>query len=361
MKKSMLLLLVGWIALSRAVAVAEELSLQSAPPVVVKTVPAAGSVGVDPGLSELQVTFSKPMLDGSWSWSTWGEGTFPEMTGSPHYLADGRTCVLPVKLQPGKFYATWLNSDQFHNFRDRDSQPATPYLLTFETAGSASAGVLPELPALLNADQRLVAAWTEWAFRDLLESRTFEGWTSESRAALEATLLKSLQGEPGVESYRAIGSLAALRSAKAFEPLLALAVDRRPKDNRDRWLAVRALGVLGDKRAAPELIHLLYHWNSNTRWWAQISLVRLTGTNFGKDWKAWGSWWNERKSQPAWKPEPVRWLNDPEWSDPARLAQSVAHADLDFLAGIKNQYQPREPQAPEAELSREKTPNPPPK
>jgi hypothetical protein len=109
------------------------ITLQSSPPVVVKTVPEAGGTEVDPGLTEIQVTFSKPMKDGSWSWSTWGEQNFPEINGKIHYLADGRTCVLPVKLQPGKFYATWLNSEKFTNFKDGDGHPAVPYLLTFRT------------------------------------------------------------------------------------------------------------------------------------------------------------------------------------------------------------------------------------
>jgi len=112
----------------------ETISLETAPPVVVKTVPAAGETTVDAALTEIQVTFSKPMHDETWSWSTWGEENFPEVTGKIHYLDDGRTCVLPVKLQPGKFYATWLNSSKFHNFKDSSGQPAVPYLLTFRTA-----------------------------------------------------------------------------------------------------------------------------------------------------------------------------------------------------------------------------------
>ncbi len=117
----------------------QEVSLQAAPPVVVKTVPAAGALEVDPALEEIRVTYSKPMLDGNWSWSTWGEDNYPETTGSPRYLPDGRTCVLPVKLRPGKFYAIWLNSYKFHNFRDTNNTPAVPYLLTFETAKTTGA------------------------------------------------------------------------------------------------------------------------------------------------------------------------------------------------------------------------------
>jgi hypothetical protein len=83
-----------------------EPSLATAPPVVVKTEPVAGASDVDPALTEIKVTFSKTMQDGSWSWSTLGEENFPEMVGRPKYLADGRTCVLTVRLQPDKFYAT---------------------------------------------------------------------------------------------------------------------------------------------------------------------------------------------------------------------------------------------------------------
>jgi len=103
------------------------------PPVVVETVPAAGDMAVDPSITEIRVTFSKAMTDGSWSWSTASEGSFPQMIGKPRYLADRRTCVLQVKLEPGKTYATWLNSQKFGNFKDTDGRSAVPYLLIFET------------------------------------------------------------------------------------------------------------------------------------------------------------------------------------------------------------------------------------
>lgn len=102
-------------------------------PVVVQTVPEAGATDVDPALKELKVTFSSPMQDQSWSWSTYGADTFPEVSGPIRYEPDGRTCVLPVKLKPGRTYATWLNSQSFQNFQDRQGRPAVPYLLIFET------------------------------------------------------------------------------------------------------------------------------------------------------------------------------------------------------------------------------------
>ena len=109
-------------------------TLATAPPVVVKTVPQSGAAEVDAAATtEIRVTFSKEMQDGSWSWTTWGENTFPTITGKPRYEADKRTCILPVKLEPGRTYATWLNSQNFGNFKDASGQKAVPYLLIFET------------------------------------------------------------------------------------------------------------------------------------------------------------------------------------------------------------------------------------
>jgi hypothetical protein len=103
------------------------------PPVVIQTIPESGAADVDPGLTEIRATFSKPMLDGSWSWTIWGEENFPELAGQPRYLDDGRTCVLPVRLKAGTLYATWLNSDYHQDFKDREGRPAVPYLLIFQT------------------------------------------------------------------------------------------------------------------------------------------------------------------------------------------------------------------------------------
>ena len=116
-----------------AAARADEVTLESVPPVVVTTVPEAGTAEVDPKLTEIKVTFSKDMLDGWWSWAVQSKESFPQMDGKPKYLGDKRTCVLPVKLEPGKTYAIWVNSAQSKNFKDTDDRPAVPYLLVFTT------------------------------------------------------------------------------------------------------------------------------------------------------------------------------------------------------------------------------------
>jgi len=102
-------------------------------PVVVKTVPEAGSKDVAPGEVEIRVTFSKEMADQSWSWSTAWENSGPEFVGKPHYDADHKTCVVKVKLEPGKTYGWWINSQKFHGFQDKQGHPAISYLFTFKT------------------------------------------------------------------------------------------------------------------------------------------------------------------------------------------------------------------------------------
>ena len=113
-----------------------EISVQAMPPVVVETFPRAGDTNVDPGISEIRVTFSKDMMtENMWSWVIHTPDSFPEIAGEVRYLPDGRTCVAPVKLYPGRKYAIWFNSPNYkHNaFRDQTNNPAGPYLLVFET------------------------------------------------------------------------------------------------------------------------------------------------------------------------------------------------------------------------------------
>ena len=120
-------------ALIGAAALAGDITLESVPPVVVKTVPEAGTADVDPKLTEIKVTFSKDMQDDSWSWTILAPEHFPKVDGQPKYLADKRTSVLPVKLEPGKTYAIWVNTERLVNFKDAGGRPAVPYLLVFKT------------------------------------------------------------------------------------------------------------------------------------------------------------------------------------------------------------------------------------
>jgi Bacterial Ig-like domain len=108
------------------------------PPVVIKVEPEVGATDVDPGLKELRVTFSKKMTDKSWSWPTGKKYAAPKDNGAIHFERDGRTCVMPVKLEPGKTYVIGVNSERFRNFKDAEGHPALPYLMVFRTKSAAA-------------------------------------------------------------------------------------------------------------------------------------------------------------------------------------------------------------------------------
>jgi RNA polymerase sigma-70 factor (ECF subfamily) len=108
-------------------------TVATAPPVVVKTVPQAGATDVDPELKTIKVTFSKDMDEGGYSWVQVSKESFPKVDGEVKYEKDKRTCVLPVKLEPGKTYVLWINTSKFENLKDSAGRSAVPYLLVFET------------------------------------------------------------------------------------------------------------------------------------------------------------------------------------------------------------------------------------
>ncbi len=107
--------------------------LAELPAVVIDVEPKVGAKDVDPSVREIRVTFSKPMMDKSWSWVSGNVYPPPKSDGEVHYEKDRRTCVMPVKLEPGRTYVFGINSERFRNFKDVDGRPALPYLVAFRT------------------------------------------------------------------------------------------------------------------------------------------------------------------------------------------------------------------------------------
>jgi RNA polymerase sigma-70 factor (ECF subfamily) len=95
--------------------------------------PPAGATDVDPATAQLRVTFDRPMQEG-WSWVTEGS-SFPPSAGAATMSADRRQAVLPVRLEPGRSYVVWLNSETYQGFRDELGTPLTPFRWTFTTRG----------------------------------------------------------------------------------------------------------------------------------------------------------------------------------------------------------------------------------
>jgi hypothetical protein len=136
MKKTCgLVCIVALAALGFACAESRAEDVDSVRPVVVKTVPEAGAKNVAAGEVEIKITFSKEMMDGSWSWSTAWENSTPEGLEKPHYDSDSKTCIMKVKLEPGKTYGWWINSERFGNFKDKQGRRAVPYLFVFKVKG----------------------------------------------------------------------------------------------------------------------------------------------------------------------------------------------------------------------------------
>lgn len=174
-------------------------------------------------------------------------------------------------------------------------------------------------PQVLNPGQTLYMEWSERQFAQLLDQSRYANLPAAEKAQREGQWLAALKKPQTPEYYLAINCLAAIRSRKAVKPLLEIATDRREKDNRDRWMAVRALGILGDESAVPALIPLLYHYDQSTRFWTQITLARLTGVNFGDDWRKWGAWWTIQGKTPRFSAEQVTWTTRADWSDPNQM------------------------------------------
>lgn len=103
------------------------------PPKIVDTKPKNNAPDVRPSLTMITVTFSKSMMDKSWSWSYEDKDSFPQTTGAPYYMSDNKTCVLPVKLEPNKKYVLWINTARHKNFKDEAGNPIAPYKLSFTT------------------------------------------------------------------------------------------------------------------------------------------------------------------------------------------------------------------------------------
>ena len=73
----------------------QEMSVAALPPVVVKTEPQAGDTKVDPSITEIKGTFSKKMMDKSWSWAgadeSWVNRQAALSCRWPHLRAAGET------------------------------------------------------------------------------------------------------------------------------------------------------------------------------------------------------------------------------------------------------------------------------
>ena len=101
-------------------------------PKVVAMTPANGGTTVDPTLTAITVTFSRPMRDGGWAF-VGGGPKFPQTTGRASYDKTRTTVTLPVKLKPNWDYEFWLNRGRFNSFRSEEGVPLKSVHVRFRT------------------------------------------------------------------------------------------------------------------------------------------------------------------------------------------------------------------------------------
>jgi hypothetical protein len=76
------------------------------------------------------------MDTGGFSW-TGGGPSFPTIPDGqkPRWSRDGKSCTLPVKLEPGHKYELGLNSVSHKNFGSKWGVPLEPVHFVFTTSG----------------------------------------------------------------------------------------------------------------------------------------------------------------------------------------------------------------------------------
>ncbi len=130
----------------------------AAAPRILKTIPEVGAKGVDAALTEVTVVFDRDMAKGM-SW-TGDPALFPSVDKSREARwADARTCVLPVKLEQGKYYRLGINSTSRRNFRSAEGTPVAASAIYFVTAGATrEIEERLKVPAVVSLDPQREAA-----------------------------------------------------------------------------------------------------------------------------------------------------------------------------------------------------------
>ncbi|NLX96885.1 MAG: PEGA domain-containing protein [Rhodopirellula sp.] len=120
----------------KAVSSDSKQSSRPAAPCVVAMNPPAGATEVDPQLQYITVAFDQAMSSG-YSF-TGGGPEYPEIPeGKGPVWKDRQTCVLPVRLQAGRYYRVGINSTSYQNFRSSAGLPAPPSAIFFTTRGAS--------------------------------------------------------------------------------------------------------------------------------------------------------------------------------------------------------------------------------
>jgi hypothetical protein len=76
-------------------------------------------------------------MGAGFSWTGGGPDYPPTPAGQKASWRDPRTCVLPVKLEAGRYYRVGINSTSYQNFRSAAGVPTRPAAVYFTTRGAS--------------------------------------------------------------------------------------------------------------------------------------------------------------------------------------------------------------------------------
>ena len=110
----------------------------SAPPTVVKTIPARNAQDVPPGPTNIQITFSEPMAKTA-CFERVTTVTFPQLTGKGKWSNDRLTYTAPVILHPNRDYCigiNWARHKPKELFKNEAGVPLHPMKLEFHTGAA---------------------------------------------------------------------------------------------------------------------------------------------------------------------------------------------------------------------------------
>ena len=178
-------------------------SPEELPPRVVRTDPPHSTADVDPPLTEISVTFDRPMRKHTWSWVREPQrGEYPGSgEGEPRFSDDGLTCALPVRLSPGTVYAVSINGYQYTGFKSRSGTPCIPFAWAFKTSGAATAtaATTAQADAGQTADRTPSERYTQWLAQTIPQMQAFAPTVATSVLDIEGEgRMRSVSGPEGI-------------------------------------------------------------------------------------------------------------------------------------------------------------------
>lgn len=105
-------------------------------------------------------------------------------------------------------------------------------------------------------------------------------------------LIKSAKDQSWQVRWDAAAALGETKDPRAIKPLSAALKD---ENSYVRMTAARSLGLINDPRVIEPLIGALKDESHGVKKNAVLSLKKITGKDFGKDYAKWQQWWEQNK------------------------------------------------------------------